>query len=181
MTELQNPEDMRSDEDRSGGRRPLVDPSDAVLALLLLGTIGLVYYATTTFDEVPAILSQNITPAAFPRKLLALIAILVLALPFEHRFRKQGFAKIHKARGIAIGRRTWLTIGLVILVAVGAPYLGTILTMLAICIVMPMLWGERRLWRVLVFSGVFTLAVTVLFGYVLKVYFEPGLLGLGLH
>ena len=172
---------MSSDEDRGAGRRPLVDRADAVLALLLLGTIGLAYYSTTTFDDVPVLLSQNITPAAFPRYLLALIAILTLALPFEHRFRKQGFAKIREARAITIRRTTWLTIGLVILVAVGAPYLGTILTMLTICIAMPMLWGERRLWRVLGFAGVFSFAVTVLFGYVLRVFFEPGLLGLGLY
>ena len=172
---------MRSDEDRGAGRRPLVDPADAVLALLVLGTCGLAYYVTTTFEDVPVLLSQNITPAAFPRNLIVLIAILALALPFEHRLRKQGFAKIRKARAVAIRRTTWLTIGLVILVAVGAPYLGTVLTMVAICIALPMLWGESRLWLILVFAGVFTIVVTVLFGYVLKVYFEPGLLGLGLH
>jgi putative tricarboxylic transport membrane protein len=181
LVERHNLEELGTDEDRGAGQPPLVDPADAVLTLLLLGASGLAYYATTTFEEVPALLSQNVTPAAFPRMLLALIAILALMLPFEHRFRKQGFAKIRKARAVAIRRTTWLTIGLVILVAAGAPYLGTVLTMLVICIAMPILWGERRHWLVLVFVGVFTVFVTVIFGYVLKVYFEPGLFGLGLY
>ena len=158
-----------------------MDPADTVLTLLLLATSGLAFYATTTFEDVPVLLSQNITPAAFPRMLIAFIAILALALPFEHRLRKQGYAKIRGARAVAIRRTTWATIGFVILVAFGAPYLGTVLTMLTICIAMPILWGVRRPWLVLVFAGGFTIVVTVLFGFVLKVYFEPGLLGLGLH
>ena len=172
---------MSSDHDRSAGRAPLIDATDAVVALLVLAAAGLAYQATTAFEEAPAMLSQNITPAAFPRMLLALIAALALALPFEHRFRGPGFAKISADRAKPIRRTAWLTIAFVVLVATAAPYLGTVLTMLAVCIALPLLWGERRARLVLVFAGAFTVAVTVLFGYVLKVYFEPGVLGLGLY
>ncbi len=172
---------MSSEQDRGAGRRPLVDPTDAVVALLVLAAAGLAYQATTSFEEAPALLSQNITPAAFPRMLIALIAVLALALPFEHRFRGAGFAKLRQARAAPLRRVTWLTIAFVVLVATAAPYLGTVLTMLAVCIALPLLWGERRARLVLVFAAAFTVAVTILFGYVLKVYFEPGMLGLGLH
>jgi hypothetical protein len=168
---------MSSDQDRP----QLIDATDAVVALLVLGAAGLAYQATTAFEEAPAMLSQNITPAAFPRMLIALIAMLALALPFEHRFRGPGFAKLREARAAPIRRTTWLTIAFVVLVATAAPYLGTVLTIAVVCIALPPLWGERRGRLVLAFAGTFTAAVTVLFGYVLKVYFEPGVFGLGLY
>lgn len=170
-------ENVAKDAPPEGGPRRLVDTSDAILSLLLLAGCGLIYYVTTTFDSVPEVVSQNITPAAFPRILVVIIALLALALPFEHRLGGEGWARIKADRAVPLGSMTWLSIAFVILVALAAPYLGTVLTMLVTCAVLPLLWGERRWWRVLAFAALFTAVVTLLFNLVLGVYFEPGVLG----
>ncbi|MEE9590427.1 MAG: tripartite tricarboxylate transporter TctB family protein [Hyphomicrobiaceae bacterium] len=169
------------DERRQGASRPpLVDRTDTLLAAVIITLCGLLFYVTSTFEEVSALLSQNIRPETFPRIVLAIIAALALAIPFEHKLLKKRFNKIRKTRGTAIPRVTWLTLLLLLVASIGAPYFGTVLTIFLICVALPLLWHERRIFLVLAFATIFTAAVTFVFGVILKVYFEPGLLGLGL-
>ena len=58
------------------------------------------------------------------------------------------------------------------------PYIGTVLTIAAICILMPLMWGERRLGLIISFALGFTILVTLVFSTMLKVYFEPGIFNL---
>jgi putative tricarboxylic transport membrane protein len=136
------------------------------------------FYATTRFESVIDVLSQNIGPGLFPQILLVLIIVLTLALPVEHLFLERGAAQLDAGRSDPIRPMTWVTMGLLTLAVALMPVLGTVLTMVAVCLAVPWLWGERRVRIVVPFALLFTAAVTLIFSVILKVHFDPGLLGL---
>lgn len=167
-----------ADSSRPGGLGDLwsrVHRTDLVVALILLTACAILYYITTTFDEVSNLLSQNIPPEFFPRLVIYLIAILSLLLPFEHISHAKRGEDIDSERSDRITTMPYLTAGLLILFVVSIPYLGTMLTMVAVCLFLPLLWGERRLKLIIPFAIVFPLAVTLVFNQILLVYFEPGI------
>ena len=151
------------------------DPGDMLVSAILLAGAGYLYYLTTLFDEPSALLGENVGPADFPRLVIYFIAILALILPFENRLQPERWQKIWQGRHRPVNVLTWATIGFLLAVSFAAPYLGTIITMLLVSLLLPLLWGERRMWLVLPFAIVFTLAVTWVFNVILKVYFEPGI------
>ena len=53
---------------------------DVAAGVALLLFCGAAFYATTTFRDVPAMLSQNVPPTFFPRVVLIALALLSLAL-----------------------------------------------------------------------------------------------------
>ncbi len=157
-------------------RVALVNVRDIVVAALIILVCAALYAVTGSFEETSDLLGQNVLPEEFPRMLLVMIGGLALLLPFEHRLQPERWRKIDAARDASVAPRTWVTIGFILFVVLTAPFLGTILTMVLICIVLPVLWGERRWLLIALFTLVFTAVVTYLFNSVLKVYFEPGLL-----
>lgn len=169
-------------EDREGpgrqSRPSLVHGTDLKLTLIILAICAWLYYVTTTFDEVSPLLTQNIPPEWFPRLLIWFIAILSLVLPFEHRFLEHGKAGLDENRSSRIPLPAIITAGLLILIVASVRLIGTYFAMILICAALPLLWGERR-WKVLVpFAILFPTAVALLFTKVLRVYFEPGLIGI---
>jgi hypothetical protein len=50
--------------------------------------------------------------------------------------------------------------------------------MILVCILLPLLWGERRLKIIFSFAIIFPSTVAFVFSNLLKVYFEPGILAL---
>lgn len=153
----------------------LVNRVDFVLALIIIAVCGLLYYITYTFDTVPEALSQGVPPVWFPRLLLWIIAILSASIPFEHLFLAKGKSleadRKVRVKPIAI----YSTILLCVIVGL-MPWLGTILTMVLVCLLLPLLWGERRVKVLIPFAIVFPGLVTLLFAGVLRLYFEPGIL-----
>jgi len=166
---------------RSGGIFPsYVHRIDLAIAVLILAGCIVLFAVTTTFDEVSNLLAQNIPPEFFPRLVLYFIALLALFLPFEHIAHTRRGDNIDSDRSNRIKRMPYMTAGLLILIVIAMPYLGAILTMVAVCILLPLLWGERR-WRfILPFAILFPLAVTVIFNQILLVYFEPGVFNISL-
>ena len=75
-----------------------VHRTDFVLTLLIWVMCGVLYYITTTFEEVSHLLAQNIGPEWFPQLPIWTIFVLSLALPFEHFFQK-GKALFPKRKG----------------------------------------------------------------------------------
>ena len=159
----------------------LIHGTDLWLTLIILTVCGGLYYVTSGFDEVPQILAQNITPEWFPRLLIWIIVILALLLPIEHLFHVRGKKHLDEDRRHHIKPMAVATAGLLTLVVASMQWLGTYLTMIFLCIALPMLWGERRLKVLLPFAIIFPTIVALLFTQVLKVYFEPGIFGLGLR
>ena len=159
----------------------LIHWTDFRLTVVILAICGALYSITTTFEEVAALLAQNIPPEWFPQLLIWTIVVLSLILPFEHLFLEKGAAEIDKDRSDKIKPMVMITAVLLILAVTSILLFGTALAMVVVCIALPLLWGERR-WKVLVpYFVLFPLAVTVLFTQVLKVYFEPGAFGPEIH
>lgn len=154
--------------------------TDVVVALIILTICGILYYITTTFDEVSDLLAQNVPPEFFPQLVLIIIAILTLGVPFEHLLHTRRGGNIDSERSDRIKRMPYFTGGLLIMFVIGIPYLGMLLTMIGLCLVLPLLWGERRLKLIIPFAIVFPLAVAYLFNKILLVFFEPGIFGIAL-
>lgn len=169
-------------QERKGAfKSSLVHRTDLSLTAIILAGCGALYYATTTFEEVSLLLAQNIPPEFFPRLLIWTIVLLALFLPLEHNFLKQGRQGLDKGRRDRIKLKAFATAGLLTGVVASMPWLGTYLSMIMVCVLLPMLWGERRLKILLPFAIIFPTAVTLLFTQVLRVYFEPGVIGPVLH
>lgn len=165
----------QGDQPRQNGR--LIDLSDTVVALIIIAGCAFLYYQTTQFEEVSTLLGDNVLPADFPRLVLYIVAALALFLPFEHRFESR-WKKIKESRSERIPMRTFATMALVLAILAAAPYLGTILVIVLSSLLLPLLWGERRLWLVLIYAALFSAAIVLLFAVVLKVHFEPGMFGI---
>lgn len=161
-------------------KEELVHTTDLVVALIILAVCGILLYVTTTFDEVSDLLAQNIPPEFFPQLVIIMIAILTLGVPFEHLLHKRRGRNIDSERSDRVKRMPYLTAGLVTALVVATPYIGMLLTMIAMCTLLPLLWGERRLKLLVPFAILFPLAVAYLFNKILLVYFEPGILGVSL-
>ena len=159
----------------------LLHPVDSLLALVILALVAWLYYETTQFEEVSFLFSQNVPPQMFPRLLLLIIALLALAMPFEHLLLKRKGKDIDKGRRQPIKRIAWVTIAALIAIVASSPLLGTLMTMVAVCLVIPVLWGEWRLRVVLPFAMIFPLGVTLLFNVVLGVFFDPGVIGISVR
>jgi putative tricarboxylic transport membrane protein len=163
-----------------GGHDGLIHPVDLVIMAIVLGICGALYYVTTTFEEVSDVLAQNIPPEFFPRLVLLLIAILALGLPFEHLLHRRRGSNLDSKRSQKLRPLPYLTALMLVLLGFAMPYLGTFLAMIVVCLVLPWLWGERRVKLVVPFAVLFPLAVALVFNRVLGVYFEPGIFGIAL-
>ncbi len=150
------------------------DRVDAILALALIFICLLLYIETGRFDEPPPFLGENLLPEHFPRMLLWTIAGLALLLPIEHLIERVRHPQIRKSRASRTPQITWATMALMIAIVLVAPYIGTVLTIALASLVIPLLWGERRVWLLALYVPLFTALVVYVFAVVLRVYFEPG-------
>lgn len=156
-------------------REALVHRTDAGLAGLILAGVFALFFVTATFEEVPDLLAQSVGPAFFPRILLIVIAVMALALPIEHRFLTSGRAGLDRDRRAPIRAITWASAGLLCLIVGFMDTIGTLLTLVAVCILLPVLWGERRIAVIVPYAVVFPALIAVVFNKLLNVHFEPGL------
>ncbi|MEK9723094.1 MAG: tripartite tricarboxylate transporter TctB family protein, partial [Rhodospirillaceae bacterium] len=115
------------------------------MATLILALVAWLYYQTTQFEEVSSMFTQNIPPTLFPRILLVIIALFTLMMPFEHLLLAYKGKDIDKDRREPIKPLAWISMAVLVAIMAAADYLGTQLTMFAVCFVIPILWGERRL------------------------------------
>lgn len=163
------------------GHRSIVEKmhrTDLVLALTIVAFCLFLFYMTTTFDEVSDLFAQDIPPEFFPRLVLYFIVGLSLWLPFEHISHKKRGENIDSERAKKIRPMPYYTAALLVGIVVVMPWLGTLLSMVAACLLLPVLWGERRWLLIVAFAIAFPAIVTFIFNYVLLVYFHPGPLDL---
>ena len=156
----------------------LVHPVDLVVSIIILLGVGYLFYETTHFDEVSPLFTQNIQPAMYPQLLLWIIAFLTCFLPFEHLLLRKKGKNIDKERSAPVHPLTGITIVFLVVIVLASPYLGMLLTMITVCLVMPRLWGYRKLVPTLLFATIFPVAVSLLFSKVLSVYFDTGIFGI---
>lgn len=155
----------------------LVHRVDLGLTLVILAICGVVYYFTTTFEDVSALLADNVPPQWFPRLMIWSIIVLSLLLPFEHLFLEGGKKKLDEDRAAAIPRMAIYTAILLIVIVASIEVVGMLLAMIFACIALPLLWSERRYRMLVLYAVLFPAAIAVVFSQILKIYFEPGLIG----
>jgi cell division protein FtsW (lipid II flippase) len=114
----------------------------------------------------------------YPQLLLWIIGALACFLPFEHILLTKKGKNIDKERSESVHPLTKLTIAFLVVVVLASPYLGMLLTMITICLVMPRLWGYRKLITILLFATIFPIVVSLVFSKVLSVYFDSGIFGI---
>ena len=163
--------------------RRWIHPVDLVLSLVILALVGYFAYLTTTFEEVSALFDGGVTPEFFPRLMLWVIAILAVLMPFEHAWRvaRTGSSGLEEDRKKATKPIAFVTMAVALVIVSAATWLGTYLTLIAVCLVLPVLWGERRWVPVSLFGLGFPTVVMLVFTQVFKIYFEPGVFGLSFH
>jgi hypothetical protein len=120
--------------------------ADIVIALAVLGFCAIVLGLTFTFDTIPAALTHGMSAAAFPRLLLAVIAVLVLALAWSARGRADEVREPVPAMVYYTAAAMLAVMGVLWLA-------GFYVAAVAAIVGIGMLWGERR-WALLLASGV---------------------------
>jgi putative tricarboxylic transport membrane protein len=169
---------------RGGGhppspRRSFINVTDLWVALIVLTGVGLLWYHSTTWAEIPAFVQRGLAPSLFPRIWLGLIAAMALFLPFEQYLQGERGKELDKDRSKPIKPITYLTMAVMIPIAASMEWLGSVVVILLITVVLPLIWGERRMRILIPYVILFPPAVIVLFKFAFKVNFEPGILGLG--
>lgn len=138
----------------------------------------LTYWQTTQFDRVPPILLRGMQPADFPQLVLFLIVALSAVLLYQ-AWRsappelKVGIEPEDIAR--AMSPNVWKTMGLFVVFAVVAPvdlFLG--LGVFGLCLTA--LWGEHRIWTLILVAVIAPLFIFLLFDQVFEIRFPRGLL-----
>ena len=166
----------------------LLADRDSLAGLAILGVCAVAWRLTAGFDEVPAILSQNVPPTFFPRLVIATAALLGgLLLAGGIRRRAVSLAdratpgdppaSRDQASGAAMPPPVfWATAGLVAAAGVLIPLVGTLLTVGLVAIALPLLWGERRLRLVAALALGLPGAIYAVFTLALGVRFPVGLI-----
>ena len=160
---------------------------DSLAGLAILGVCALAWWLTTGFDQVPAILSQNVPPTFFPRLVIATAALLgglLFADGIRQRAGKAGgratagdSSARHEESGGGAARPPpvfWATAAVVAAAGVLAPLIGTLLTLGLMAVVLPLLWGERRFRLVAALAVGLPAAIYMVFTVALGVRFPVG-------
>jgi len=140
---------------------------DTITGLALLAFCALAYWLTSGFEEVPAMLSQNVPPTFFPRLVLTIIAILSIFL-VGRSLGKEREAASH------IPAAVWVTALVVAVTGVTSAWLGTLLTLGVMAVVLPLAWGERRLPVIAALAVGLPVALYAIFSVGLGVRFPAG-------
>jgi putative tricarboxylic transport membrane protein len=139
---------------------------DTLAGIVLISFCGLIYWLTTGFTEVPAMLSQNVPPTFFPRIVIGVIAGLSLSLVFS------GLRKVASAAE-KIEPAVPVTASIIILAGVLVTFLGTFVTLTLVTVALPLAWGERRLWAIGFLAVGLPVSIYVVFSIALGIRFPP--------
>ena len=101
---------------------------------------------------------------------------LTAIIPFEFKITPQKVAKIDKERDEKTLPITWVTIFLLLTIVFLTDFLGAVLTMFVTCLLLPLVWGEKKYVVVAIYALLFPAFVWFLFNQLLGLYFAPGLL-----
>ncbi len=140
---------------------------DTNVGVVLLALCAVIYWLTTGFTEVPAMLSQNVPPTFFPRLVLSFVAILSVVLIFN------GLGKRPEVN-VRIEPAVLVTAAIVVLAGLLAGLLGTLPTLALIAIALPLAWGERRLRPIGILAIGLPASIYLIFSVALGIRFPPG-------
>ncbi len=141
--------------------------SDVSVGIVLLALCALIYWLTTGFTEVPAMLSQNVPPTFFPRLVVTIVAALSVVL-IVVGLRKE------RVPAPAVSPAVFVTAGIVIAAGLLVEWVGTLPTLSLIAVALPLAWGERRLPRIGLLAVGLPSAIYVIFSVALGIRFPAG-------
>ena len=142
---------------------------DTLIGVLLLGFCTVIFSLTTSFPEVPAMLSQNVPPTFFPRLIISVIATLSIALIFNGL---QKTAHVTERVQPAV----FVTTAIIIVAGVMVSLIGTLLTLALVAVAIPFAWGERRLRPIGILAVTLPAGIYLVFSLALGIRFPGGLL-----
>lgn len=149
---------------------------DLYLALVLVAFGAFVYYEAGKFPPAPLVLGDTLNADVFPKILVVILLFLTAIIPFEFKITPQKVAKIDKERDEKTLPITWVTIFLLLTIVFLTDFLGAVLTMFVTCLLLPLVWGEKKYVVVAIYALLFPAFVWFLFNQLLGLYFAPGLL-----
>ncbi len=156
---------------------PLLNLWDTIIALAILAGCLVLYIDTFNYGEPNPLLGHSITPALFPRTVLFAIVAMTVLMPFENYFLMKKGVDIDDDRRRPVRLIVYLSAATLCIVVGIMPWAGTYLSMVTACIVLPLLWGERRYWLIGIYAALFPVVVGLIFVQGLLVNFIPGLTG----
>lgn len=141
-------------------------PRDAIAGACVLLFCLAAYLVTLTFKQAPPALAQNVQPASFPRLVLSVMAVLAVIIVVRS-FR------LPERRPRPVAFMVWPSAAVMIGFVIAFEVLGILPAMMLLCLLLPMLWGEHRLYLLIPYAVGFPLAIYGLFAVALGVHFEP--------
>jgi len=132
---------------------------------VLLALCAWLYWVSTRFDSVPAVLSQNVPPELFPRMLLLTIAGLSVVMMWQGR--GIAAAPVPRVRRVLlVAAAAWIGCALFAMTGV--------VILVACCGALCALWGERRPASLALYALLYPAAVYVVFVLFLGLRFPDG-------
>ncbi len=140
---------------------------DVYVGVVMVAFCAVAFYITTTFDSVPAMLSQNIPATFFPRIVLFVIAALSVVLIV-------GGLKRTPETMSRVPAPVFVTAGVITLGVFLVKPLGTLLTVGLLAMALTWLWGERSWRRITTLAIGLPVAIHLVFAIGLQVRFPSG-------
>ena len=142
---------------------------DVLAGMALLVLCGVVFFLTTTFREVPAMLSQNVPPTFFPRLVVGAIAFLSIVLV--------GLGLRPETREREKIKPEALVTAVIFIIAIAlVPHLGMLATVFLVALVLPVYWGERRFVWIAILAIGLPVAIHIVFALALGMRLPRGVL-----
>ncbi|MBY6031277.1 tripartite tricarboxylate transporter TctB family protein [Halomonas sp. DP8Y7-1] len=142
---------------------------DLLPGCALLTLAGGLYVITTNFGTVPASFAQGMQAADMPRLIIGVIVVLVLVMMAQGRGHEE------EAKP-AISWRMWATSFVLLISVFLFDVLGLTLTTVLTCLIIPLLWGERRRGAVVLYAIAVPACIYLLFTHALLLRLPQGVL-----
>ena len=147
---------------------PFFNDSFFVSAILIICSL-ILFYITFNFDVVPPILNRGIQPATFPKILLSLIfflTIILYLLSLKYPWKQQN----------SLPFSFYCTLIVFVLFSVISKLLDFFLGLSFLSASITFIWGERRIFYIILIAIVFPLIVFFFFDAILNLRFPGGIL-----
>ena len=151
------------------GSLPFFFKSSFKVSFVIIFISLILLFATLSFDTVPPILNRGIQPATFPKGLLILIILLTLIVYFLSLKKPW---KIEKK----LPNTFFKTLYIFIIFVIITKTLDFFLAISVLSLLVSYIWGEKRIFYLLLVSIIFPAIVFVFFETILGLRFPPGII-----
>lgn len=142
---------------------------DFFVGVAILAFCAAAYWVSLDIKEAPAALAQNVQPATFPKLVIAVIAVLTLLMMVLGISRRE--PQRPTPRFVTLGTAVAMLCFVAAFETLGLP-----VSIALFCLVMPVVWGARPSWALVVYAIAFPAAIYLVFVVALGVYIQPGIL-----